>query len=99
MNEAEATHPYEDKDEHRDKVIGSGDGVFIGQAEEVHDGGAHAQYTLDFVSGRLVSIDGPDLRLSRGPGSLFQVNLHPQEQYNTETLTITKHLFFSYINT
>lgn len=55
--------PYEDKDKHRDKVISSRDGVFIGQAEEVHDRGTHTQYTLDFVSWRLVCIDGSDLRL------------------------------------
>lgn len=72
------THPYEDKDEHRDKVICSRDGVFICQTEEVHDGGTHTQYTLDFVSWSLVGIDGPDLRLRRGPGSLLQVNLPPE---------------------
>lgn len=69
------TYPYEDKDEYRDEVICSGDGVFVGQTEQIHDGGTHTQYALDFVSWRLVCIDGPDLRLCRGPGSLLQVNL------------------------
>lgn len=75
----EQTYPNEDKDKYRDKVIRSRDGVFIGQTEEVHDGGTHAQYALDFVSRRLVRIDGPDLRLSRGPGGLLQVDLQPEE--------------------
>lgn len=75
----EQTHPYEDKDKNRDEVIRSRNRVLIGQTKEVHDGGAHAQYTLDFVSWCLVRIDGPDLRLSRGPGGLLQVNLQPEE--------------------
>lgn len=36
------TYPNEHKDKYRDKVICSRDRVFIGQTEEVHDGGAHA---------------------------------------------------------
>lgn len=87
------THPYEDKDEHRDKVIGSGDWVLVGQTEEVHDGGTHAQYTLDFVSRRLVCIDGPDLRLGGGPGSLLQVHLQPGEK-NTFKTTLNIIFFF-----
>ena len=82
---SEQTYPYEDKDKDRDKVVGSRDGVFIGQTEEVHDGGTHAQYTLDFVPWRLVCIDGPDLRLCRRPGSLPQVNLQT-EKLNTRVL-------------
>jgi len=73
-------YPDEDKDKYGDKVVRSGDRVLIGQTEEVHDGGTHAQYTLDFVSWRLVCIDGPYLRLSRGPGSLLQIDLEPQEE-------------------
>lgn len=76
----EQTYSYEDEDKYRDKVIRSRDGVFIGQTEEVHDGRTHAQYALDFVSRRLVCIDGPDLRLSRGPGGFFQVNLQHEKQ-------------------
>lgn len=71
------THPDEDKHKDRDKVVRSRDGVFIGQTEEVHDGGAHAQDALDFISRSLVRINGPDLRLSRGPGGLLQIDLQP----------------------
>lgn len=74
------TYPNEDKDEYRDKVISSGDRVFIRQTEEVHDGGTHAQYALDFVSRGLVCIDGPDLRLSGGPGGLLQVYLQSEDK-------------------
>lgn len=85
----EQTYPYEDKDKYRDKVICSRDGVFIGQTEEVHDGGTHAQYALDFVSRRLVCVDGPDLRLSRGPGGLLQVNLQPEKLKKKKTQSQT----------
>lgn len=73
------TYPYEDEDEHRDKVICSGDRVFIGQTEQVHDGGTHAQNALDFISRGFICIDGLDLGLCRGPGCLFQVNLKPEK--------------------
>lgn len=69
------TYPYEYKYKHGDKVICTRDRVFIGQTEQVHNGGAHAQYTLDLVSGSLVGINGPYLGLCRGPGSLLKVNL------------------------
>lgn len=72
------THPDEDKHKDRDKVVRSRDRVFVGQAQEVHDGGAHAQDALDFVSGSLVRINGPDLSLSGGPGGLLQVHLQTQ---------------------
>lgn len=65
------TYPYKDKDKYWDKVICSRDGVFIGQTKKIHDGETHTQYTLDFVSWGLVCIDGPDLRLCRGPGSFL----------------------------
>lgn len=93
----EQTYPYEYKDEYRDKVIRSRDGVFICQTEKVHDGGTHAQDTLDFVSWRLVCIDGPDLGLCRGPGSLLQVDLqteqlrHVFESATTLTLSLSVH--------
>lgn len=78
--ESGQTYPNEDKDENRDKVVSSGDRVFIRQAEEVHDGGTHAQYALDLVSRRLVCIDGPDLGLSGGPRGLLQVHLQSEDK-------------------
>lgn len=69
------THPDEHKDEYRDKVVCSRDRVLVGQTEEVHDGGAHAQYALDFVARRLVRVDGLDLGLSGRPGGFLQVDL------------------------
>ena len=69
------THPYEDEDEHGDKVVGPGDRVLVGQAQQVHDGGAHAQDGLHLVPRGLVGVDGPDLSLCRGPGRLSQVHL------------------------
>lgn len=76
----EGTHPDEHEDEHGDKVVGSGDRVLVGQAEQVHDGGAHAEDALDFVARRLVRVDGPDLGLSGGPGGLLQVDLRRGRQ-------------------
>lgn len=73
------TYPDEDKHKHRDKVVRSRDRVLVGQTEEVHDGGTHAQDALDLVSRGLVCINGPDLRLSRGPGGLLQVHLQTGE--------------------
>lgn len=69
------THPNEHKDEHGDKVVSTGDRVLVGQAEQVHDGGAHAEDALDLVARRLVGVDGPDLGLSGRPGGLLQVDL------------------------
>lgn len=74
------TYPNEHKDKYRDKVICSRDRVLIGQTEEIHDGGAHAEYTLDFVTRRLVRIDGPDLGLSRGPRGFLQVDLYQGQE-------------------
>lgn len=79
-------HPYEDKDEHRDKVICSGDGVLVGQTQEVHDGGTHTQYTLHFVSRGLVGVDGLDLSLRGGPRSLPQIDLQAHKPNIVELL-------------
>ena len=54
-------HLYQDKDKHRDEVVSSRDRVLVGQTQEVHDGGTHAQDTLHFVPRSLVGTDGPDL--------------------------------------
>lgn len=51
---------YQHKYQNGDKVIRSWDGVLIGQAQEVHDGGAHSQDALHFVPGGLVSTYCPD---------------------------------------
>lgn len=51
---------YQHKYQNRDKVVCSGDGVLIGQTQEVHDRGAHSQDALHFVPGRLVSTYCPD---------------------------------------
>ncbi len=57
------THFNQDKDEHRDKVVRPGYSVLIGQAEQVHNCGAHAQDALYFISWCLIGVDGPDLSL------------------------------------
>lgn len=91
--ESGQTYPNEDKDENRDKVVSSGDRVFIRQAEEVHDGGTHAQYALDLVSRRLVCIDGPDLGLSGGPRGLLQVHLQSEDKKKkTQAVTFSDFL-------
>ena len=69
------THPDEDEDEHGDEVVGPGHRVLVGQAQQVHDGGAHAQDGLHLVPRGLVGVDGPDLGLGGGPGGLAQVHL------------------------
>lgn len=74
------TYPDEHKDEYGDKVVRSRDRVLVGQAEEVHDGGAHAQDALHFVTRRLVGVDGPDLGLSGRPGGLLQVDLRAAQE-------------------
>lgn len=73
----EQTHPNKDEDEHGNKVVCSRDRILVGQTEEIHDGGTHPQYTLDFISWRLVCIDALNLGLCRRPGSFLQVNLQP----------------------
>lgn len=54
------THLYQHKHQHGDKVICPGDRVLVGQAQEVHDSGAHSQDALHFVPGCLVSTNSPD---------------------------------------
>lgn len=44
---------YQHKHQHGDKVIRSWDGVLVGQAQQVHDRGAHSQDALHFVPGVL----------------------------------------------
>ncbi len=70
------THFNQDKDEHRDKVVRSGYSVLIGQAEQVHNCGAHAQDALYFISWGLIGVDGPELSLCWGPRCLLQIHLH-----------------------
>lgn len=70
------THFNQDKDEHRDKVVRPGYSVLIGQAEQVHNCGAHAQDALYFISWGLIGVDGPDLSLCWGPRCLLQIHLH-----------------------
>lgn len=66
---------YENKDQNRNKIISPRHGVLVGQAEQVHDGGAHPQDTLHLVPGRFVGADGADLGLRRRPRRLAQVHL------------------------
>lgn len=54
------TYLDQHKHQHRDEVICPWDGVLVGQAQEVHDRGAHSQDALHFVPGRLVSTYCPD---------------------------------------
>lgn len=54
-------HLYQHKHQHRDEVVRPGDRVLVGQAQQVHDGGAHPQDALHLVPRRLVSADGSDL--------------------------------------
>lgn len=70
------THLNQNKDEHRDEVVRPGYSILIGQAEQVHNGGAHAQDTLHLISWGLIGIDGPDLSLCWGPRCLLQIHLH-----------------------
>lgn len=85
------THPNEHKDKHGDKVVSTRDGVLVGQAEQVHDGGAHAEDALDFVARRLVGVDGPDLGLSGRPGGFLQVDLRrrTEEAQTPQRLPVT----------
>lgn len=52
---------YQHKHQNGNEVVCSRDGVLVGQAQEVHDRGAHSQYALDFVPWGLVSTYRPDL--------------------------------------
>ena len=58
--EQRGAHLYQHKHQHGDKVIRSWDGVLVGQAQQVHDRGAHSQDALHFVPGGLVSTYRPD---------------------------------------
>lgn len=78
---AAGTHPDEHEDQHGHKVVRSGDRVLVGQTQEVHDGGAHAQDALHFVARRLVRVDGPDLGLGGRPGGFLQVDLRPGQEH------------------
>lgn len=80
-------HLDEHEHQHRYKVVSSGHRVLVGQAQQVHDGGAHAQDTLHLVARRLVRTDGPDLRLRRRPRRLPQVDLHQDNRSRIQQLS------------
>lgn len=86
------THPNEHKDKHGDKVVSARDRVLVGQAQQVHDGGAHAEDALDFVARRLVGVDGPDLGLSGRPGGFLQVDLRRWTEKSSDATTSPSNL-------